>query len=259
MSKVPLSVVILTKNEEKNILECIVSVKGWADEIIVVDDFSTDRTIEIAEKLTDKVFVKKMEIEGTHRNWAYAQVRNSWVLSLDSDERMTEELKQEISSALRQESEFVAYTIPRRNYIGDYWVKSGGWYPSPQLKLFKKDKFKFEEVEVHPRAFLDGSCGHLKGDIIHYSYKSYEDFLNKLNKQTTLEAQKWVRTGRKMSMGRAFWRAIDRFFRRFIGRKGWRDGFTGFMIAFFDTVYQVMSYAKFRQMILEKKTNEEQK
>ena len=249
MNNIPLSVVILTKNEEDNIRDCINSVRGWAAEIIVVDDLSTDNTVKIAQELADKVLIKKMEIEGVHRNWAYAQARRDWVLSLDSDERMTGELRREISEVLAAHTAFVAFTTPRRNYIGDRWVKGGGWYPSAQVKLFRKDKFRFEEVEVHPRAFIEGDCGHLKGDIIHYSYKGYEDFLNKLNKQTTLEAQKWVRTGRKMSMGRAFWRAMDRFFRRFIGRKGWKDGFTGFMIAFFDTMYQIMSYAKYRQMI----------
>ncbi|HAJ56615.1 MAG TPA: hypothetical protein DCL35_02470 [Candidatus Omnitrophica bacterium] len=252
MDKTQVSVVVLTKNEGANIAECLESVKGWADEIIVIDDISSDNTVSIAQKYADKVLTKRMEIEGTHRNWAYAQAKNSWVLSLDADERMTDELKEEISAELAKNKEFVTYTTPRRNYIGTYWVKGGGWYPSGQIKLLRKDKFKFEEVEVHPRAFADGPCGHLKGDIIHYSYKNYEDFLNKLNKQTTLEAKKWIRTGRKMSMGRAFWRALDRFFRRFVGKKGWKDGFTGFMVAFFDTVYQIVSYAKYRQMLIEK-------
>ena len=251
MNKIPLSVVILTKNEENNIRACIDSVKGWADEIIIVDDFSSDDTVKIAETMADKVLLKKMEIEGIHRNWAYAQARNNWVLSLDADERMSVEIKEEIQSMILHNPQYSAYTIPRRNYIGTYWVKGGGWYPSAQMKLFRKDKFRFEEVEVHPRAFLDGSCGHLKGDMIHYSYKGYEDFLNKINKQTTLEAKKWVRTGRKMSLGVALWRAIDRFFRRFIGKKGWKDGFIGFMVAFFDTLYQIVSYAKYRQMVSE--------
>ena len=252
MEKAPVTVVVLTKNEEKNIIDCLNSAKGWADEIIVIDDLSTDNTVKIAQTLADKVLVKKMDIEGTHRNWAYAQAKNTWVLSLDADERLTDELKQEISVILSQNTKFVALTTPRRNYIGSKWVKNSGWYPSAQVKFLRKDKFRYEEVEVHPRAFIDGECGHLKGDIIHYSYKNYEDFLNKLNKQTTLEAKKWVRTGRQMSLGRASWRAVDRFFRRFIGRAGWKDGFTGFMVAFFDTVYQVMSYAKYREMKEEK-------
>ena len=241
MDKVAVSVVILTKNEEKNIADCIRSVRDWADEVLIIDDLSTDQTVAIAQTLADKVLIKKMDIEGAHRNWAYAQAKHAWVLSLDADERATEELGIEIREVLSGSVDAAAFTVPRRNYIGKTWVKNSGWYPSAQIKLLRKDRFKFEEVEVHPRAFVSGACGHLTKDIIHHSYRGFEDFLNKLNKQKTLEAKKWARTGRQMSLGRAAWRTIDRFFRKFIGKRGWKDGFTGFMVAFFDSVYQVMS------------------
>lgn len=252
MTKVPVTVVILTKNEEDNIAECIGSVKGWADEIIVVDDFSTDRTVTLAQEMADKVLIKKMHVEGTHRNWAYAQAKNSWVLSLDADEKVTPELKEEISSAL-PDTKDVCFSVPLRNFIGTTWVRYGGWYPAAKVRMFRKEKFKYEDVVVHPRVTIDGTCGHLKQDIIHKGYPDFEHFLASLNRQTTLEAQKWITTNRKMSGGRITWRAIDRFFRRFIGKKGWKDGFIGFMVAFFDTLYQIMSYAKYRQMLLEKK------
>lgn len=246
---IPLSVVVLTKNEERNIKDCLESVYGWADEIIVVDDESSDKTIEIAKTYTDKIFNKKMVIEGEQRNWAYQKAKNQWVLSLDADERILPELRKEISDLFENKRfEFDAYTIPRRNFIGSYWVKYGGWYPSAQLRLFKKDKFKYEEVEVHPRAFLEGPCGHLKSDMLHFSYRDFEDFLAKLNRQTTQEATKWFRTNRKMSFGRALWRTHDRFWRTFLSKKSYKDGFIGFMIAIFASLYQVVSYAKFRQM-----------
>ncbi len=251
MSNMPLSVVILTKNEELNIVDCINSVKGWADEVIVVDDFSTDRTVQIAQELADRVLIKKMEVEGTHRNWAYAQAKNKWVLSLDADEKVTPELKKEISAVL-EETDYVCFSIPLRNFIGSYWVRYGGWYPAAKVRLFLKNCFLYEDVVVHPKVTINGKCGHLKNDIIHKGYPDFEHFLASLNRQTTLEAQKWISTDRKMSAGRITWRAIDRFFRRFIGKKGWKDGFIGFMVAFFDTLYQIMSYAKYRQMLIEK-------
>ncbi len=256
MPKVPLSVVVLTKNEEANITECLESVKGWADEIVVVDDLSTDGTLKIAQNLADKVLVKKMEVEGTHRNWSYAQARNSWVLSLDADEKVTPELKEEISRAI-VDTAHACFSVPLRNFIGNYWVRYGGWYPAGKVRLFKKEKFKYEDVSVHPRAEVQGSCGHLTADIIHKGYPDFEHFLASLNRQTTLEAQKWITTNRKMSGGRILWRSIDRFFRRFVGKKGWKDGFMGFMVAFFDTLYQIMSYAKYRQMLSEEKDNAE--
>ena len=246
--KVSVSCVIITKNEEANIQPCLESVYGWADEIIVVDDESADRTVELAKKYADKVFIRHMDVEGKHRNWAYAQARNSWVLSLDADERLTQELKDEIGHTLSQESAFAGFTIPRRNLLGDYWLRWGGQYPAPQLKLFRKEKFKWEEVQVHPRAFLDGKCGHLKSDIIHYSWRDFAHFFEKVNSQSTLEAIKWVYTKRRMSMPHAFWRAIDRFFRKFVRKKGYKDGFYGFIAAFADSIYQIQSYAKYREM-----------
>jgi len=245
---IPLSVVIITKNEEKNIEDCLKSIYGWAEEIIVVDDESQDKTRQLAKKYTDKIFVRKMDIEGKHRNWAYSQARNEWVLSLDADERVTEELKDEIDKILKENTDYVAFSIPLRNYIGDYWVRYGGWYPAGKVRLFKKDKFRYEETEVHPRVFIEGKCGHLKSDIIHKGYADFAEFFDSINNQTTLEAIKWINTHRKMSGFHIFWRAVDRFFRRFIRKKGYKDGFCGFMIAFGDSLYQVLSYAKYRQM-----------
>jgi len=213
----------------------------------VTDDESKDKTVEIVKKYTDRVFFKRMNVEGRHRNWAYSNARNIWVLSLDADEIATAELKLEIEQAIKS-SEFAAYDIPLRNYIGNYWVKYGGWYPAAKVRLFQKERFKFEEAEVHPRVFIDGKCGHLKSDIIHKGYPDLEHFLNSVNRQSTLEAKKWINTGRKFTFGLALWRAVDRFFRRYIRKKAYKDGMYGFIVAFFDTLYQILSYAKYREM-----------
>lgn len=247
LNKVPLSVVVITKNEENNIDDCLGSVAGWVEEIIVVDDESRDKTVELARKYTDKIFHRRMDNEGKHRNWAYAQAAPAWVLSLDADEIVSPELKEEILNTIPN-TKFHAFSIPLRNYIGDYRVRYSGWYPAGKLRLFMKDRFKYEEVEVHPRVSLEGETGHLTKDIIHKGYPDLEHFLSSLNRQTTLEARKWIHTGRQMSFGRALWRTLDRFPRSFIGKKGYKDGFYGFMIAFFASLYQIMSYAKYVEM-----------
>jgi glycosyltransferase involved in cell wall biosynthesis len=248
MAKTPVSAVIITRNEEENIADCLESV-AWADEIILVDDESTDKTREIARKYTDKIFTRKMENEGRHRNWAYAQASNDWVLSIDADERATEELAKEIDELLKKSPQYKAYTIPRRNHIGSYWLKWGGEYPAPQTRLFLKNEFKYEEAEVHPRAFLEGDCGHLKGDLIHYSHRDISDYVRSLNSHTTLEAKKWFLTDRKMSLFHAVWRALDRcFYRRLLRKKAYKDGAYGLVVAVFSGMYQIISWAKFREM-----------
>lgn len=245
--KFPLSVVVITKNEEANIDACLSSV-SWADEIIIVDDYSADKTVELASKFTDKIIKRKMDNEGIHRNYAYSLAKNEWVLSLDADEIASPELKDEIINTLPANTKFAAFSIPLRNYIGNYWVRYGGWYPAGKLRLFKKDKFKYEEVGVHPRVFLDGECGHLTKDIIHKGYPDIEHFMSSVNRQTTLEAQKWIQTNRKMGLGKALWRTFDRFIRSYFTKKGYKDGIYGFTIALFASFYQILSYVKFEVM-----------
>ena len=132
-----LSVVVLTKNEEKRIAKTLDSVQ-WADEIIVVDDESTDRTRDIVGTYTERIFVRKMDVEGTHRNWAYAQAKNIWVLSIDADEVVTDELRKEITALLSGSPQENGFTVPRRNYIGNYWVKHGDGILAWQLKPSRK-------------------------------------------------------------------------------------------------------------------------
>jgi len=135
MSKIPLSIVILAKNEEKRIEDCIKSVREWANEVIVVDDESTDNTPRLAKELGAKVLVQRMDVEGKHRNWAYSKANNEWVLSLDADERLTEELKVEIEVILAAIPKQNAFTIPRRNFIGDYWIRWGGDVSFSSVKI----------------------------------------------------------------------------------------------------------------------------
>ena len=248
MEKVPVTVVVITRNEEDNIEDCLAAAT-WASEIIVVDDNSTDRTREIAAAFTDKIFVRKMENEGRHRNWAYAQASNRWVLSVDADERITSGLAGEVTALINGSPEFKAYTIPRMNHIGSYWLRYGGEYPAPQTRLFLKDEFKYEEADVHPRALMEGDSGHLKGDLIHYSHRDISDYVRSLNGHTTLEARKWFLTNRNMGLGKALWRTLDRcFYRRLLRKKAYKDGVYGFTVAVFSGIYQLVSWVKCWEM-----------
>ncbi|MBI3315990.1 MAG: glycosyltransferase family 2 protein, partial [Candidatus Omnitrophica bacterium] len=225
--KTPLSVVVITKNEAGRIEDCLRSVE-WADDLVVVDDESTDGTPDIARKFNARVFQRKMDIEGKHRNYAYALGRHSWVLSLDADERVTPELRDEIRTLLKGQAICNGYAIPRRNFLGNTWVRYGGMYPSAQLRLFRKDKFRYDEkAEVHPQAYMPDPRGSLKHDILHYTYRDFTDAVAKLDRQTDLEARKWFREKRKVGVLGIVRKMIDRFWKAYRVKEGYRDGVPG--------------------------------
>lgn len=249
MEKAPVSVVIIAKNEEKRLEDCLKSAASWAQEIVVVDDESTDGTVALAKKYTDKVFARKMDIEGRHRNWAYDQATQPWVLSLDADERVTPELGKEITEAVTHNSAgHIVYAIPIKTFIGDVWIEGAGYYPASKARLFQKGKFRYEEASVHPRVIYDGSCGQLKGDILHYSCENLERWIGKFNRETTLEAEKWIKDGRKVTLSNSIRKSYDRFFKNYFLKKGWSTGFYGYLMSVFHGLYQLFAYAKYQEM-----------
>jgi len=227
MEKAPLSVAVITRNEERNIADCLKTVE-WAGEIALLDDHSTDRTIEIAKRFTDKIHERKMDVEGAHRNYIYSLCSNDWILTLDADERVTPELKDEIIEILKKEKENPrnsAYSIPIKTYIGGRWARHAGWYPAPKIRLFRKGKFKYDDTQkVHPRIFLDGPSGSLRGDIIHYAYMGFADLFQNTNDQTTLQAQEWYNEGKNFSLFTMIRTSIDRFIRKYFFKGGIKGG-----------------------------------
>lgn len=249
MEKLPVSVVIIAKNEEDNIAECVRSV-AWSDDVLVVDDFSADRTAELAKAAAARVIQRKMDIEGRHRNYAYSQAKNTWVLSLDADERASADLETELRDLFRKgTAPHKAYSIPIKTYIGKRWIRYAGWYPAGKVRLFDKGAFKYEEAEVHPRVFIQGSCGHLTKDIVHYSYRDFHDYFASLNNQTTLEAKKWFKERRKIGLLKTYRKFVDRFLKAYFLKQGYKDGFLGLMVSYGTGLYQVMSYAKYWEML----------
>lgn len=248
------SVILIVKNGEFHIPECLESLKNFAGEIIIVDDESTDRTCEIAARYTDKIFTRRMELEGKQRNFGVARAKHEWVMMIDTDERMTSELAAEMTAIIRRnDPDTSAYWVPRKNYLGDVWLRHGGFYPSPHLKLYRKAHLRWNEASydvVHPGVTLDSGCGksHTQNHLIHYNFKNLEDFIQKMNRQSTLEAIKWHLDGRAIGMGRGFWRTFDRFFRRYVRYQGFRDGYEGFISAYLMSFYQFAAYSKYREI-----------
>jgi (heptosyl)LPS beta-1,4-glucosyltransferase len=247
-AKTRLSVVVIAKNEERRLEDCLKSA-SFAAEIVVLDDMSTDRTVEIAKRYTDKIFQRAMDIEGRQRNFAYDKAGQEWVLSLDADERITPELAREIHEVIeKNDPKYVCYGIPIKTFIGSEWIQGAGYYPAQKTRLFRRGQFKYEEARVHPRVIYQGACGFLKGDILHYSCQNLEQWIGKFNRETTLEADKWATDGRKVKLGSILRKTLDRFFKNYFLKDGWKHGFTGFFMSVFHGLYQLITYAKYREM-----------
>ena len=248
MDKAAISVVVIAKNEEKRLAECLKSV-AFAAEIVVLDDMSADRTVEIAKQFGAKVFQRAMDNEGRHRNFAISCATQDWILTLDADERVSPELALEIQAVCANKNDpHVGYDTPLKQYIGAEWIRGAGYYPAYRTKMFRRGKFSYKEEEVHPPCQYVGSVGRFKGDLLHFSSPDFEDWIRKFNRETSLEAKKWVRDNRPIGPWRAFRKACSRFLKYYFQRDGIRHGYTGFLMCYFHFSYQIITFAKYREL-----------
>ncbi|MCD6320355.1 MAG: glycosyltransferase family 2 protein [Candidatus Desulfofervidaceae bacterium] len=241
-----LSAIIITYNEEKNIEACLKSV-SWADEIIVVDSFSTDKTLEIAAKFTDKISQHPFYGYGKQKAFALSKASGEWILSIDADERVTPALKEEIEIAISN-SEIAGYYLPRKNFFCGRWIRHSGWYPNYQLRLFKRGKARFDERLVHEKVVVNGKIGYLKTPLIHYTYSSLTDFLKKMQKYVDLWAQEKKKAGKKGGIGRGFFHGFWTFFKMFFLQAGFLDGRYGLLLASLYAAYTLAKYARLEEL-----------
>lgn len=230
-----LSVVTVTKNEEAKIGKCLESVK-WAAEIIIVDSYSTDATVDICRKYTSNVIQREWPGYASQKNFGIDQAAGDWILILDADEQVSDELREEIQALLQADSAADGYHIPFKNYLGQHWLKHGGLYPDFHLRLFKKGKARYGNKEIHETLKFDGTAGVLSGAIIHYTYDDYADYLNKVNKYTSLEAEHFYDKGYTVKRT-DFIKAAGKFFKTYILKQGYRDGLAGLVNAVFLSLY----------------------
>ncbi|MBI4726238.1 glycosyltransferase family 2 protein [candidate division TA06 bacterium] len=185
----PVSILVITRNEERNISSCLESL-GWATELVVLDSFSTDATVSLAEKYGARVFQRQFDNFASHKNWAIDHIdfKNRWLLIVDADERVSLKLAREIESLLAAPSEHNGYYIARQNIFAGKWIRFGGWYPDWQLRLIKIGKARYENRIVHEHMMLEGSAGFLKNPLVHYDYKGIERYFNRHNTYSSMEA-----------------------------------------------------------------------
>ena len=236
-----ISVIVISKDEEKNISDCLKSVE-WADEIIVVDSESTDKTVELANLFTDKVFTRKWEGYVPQKRYAMSLAKNDWVLSIDADERITPELKEEIQNL--SQDDFNGFRIRRKNFLMNKEITSCGWEKDYQLKLFKKDKADLNDRLVHEKFIVDGKVGTLNNAMLHYTFSSFTDYLTKINYYTSLKAQELFKSKNRIGGWTIFSHTVSAFFSFFFIRKGFKDCVYGLIISMLHSVSTMMNYIK---------------
>lgn len=245
MEKQTLSVVIMAFNEEKKIKECLESIKNVADEIIVVDNMSSDKTVAIAKKYTKKIYHQKNEprILDLQKNFGFSKAKGDWILSLDADERVTDSLALQIKAALTNDDpEISAYRIPRKNIIFGKWIQHTGWYPDFQLRLFRNKKAKYTAEHVHEEMEVDGKTDQLTEPLIHENYETMRQFINKMVMYAENEADAKIKKGYRYTWTDAVTLPTNEFLSRFFAREGYRDGFHGLMLSLLMSVYYIILF-----------------
>ncbi|MCK5849861.1 MAG: glycosyltransferase family 2 protein [Kiritimatiellae bacterium] len=239
------SACITAGNEEKNIRRCLDSVK-WADEIIVVDSFSTDRTVEICREYTNRVY--------SHRWLGYIGQKNlikdladgPWILFIDADEEISESLRDEIIAELESDScnKIAGYEFTRLVKFLGRWIKHGDWYPDIKLRIFRKDRGHCGGKEPHDKTTVNGPVKHLHGDMYHYTYDEISDQLETINRFSSITANGQYADKKTFHMHDLLLRPIIRFIRSYIFRRGFMDGLPGLIIAMTCSYGVFVKYAK---------------
>jgi glycosyltransferase involved in cell wall biosynthesis len=226
-----LSVIVITKNEARNIKECLESV-SFADEIVVVDSGSTDQTVELASLAGAKVLqTQDWPGFGIQKNRALEAASGQWILSIDADERVPEELRIEIQQCITQTASLDAYDMPRlSSYCGQY-MRHSGWHPDRVLRLFKRGTAKFSDDVVHETVVTASKVGHLSRPLLHESFVDFESVLDKVNRYSTAGAQALQAKGRRASFGAALGHGFWSFFKTYVLRLGFLDGKLGLALA----------------------------
>jgi len=245
-----ISACILTFNEERKISRCLSSLT-WCDEIIILDSYSTDRTVDICRQYTDNVHQCEWRGYVGQRNMVRELAKHPWVLFMDSDEEASPALRDEILEEFNSGTgHYVGYDFPRQVYYLGRWIRHGEWYPDVKLRLFKKDFGRTEGQEPHDKVIVRGPVKHLKHPIWHYTYDDLADHINTLNRFSTITAQQRFVTGEKFFWFNMLGHPVFRFFKSYFLRGGFLDGRHGLAIAMMSSYGAFLKYAKQWELIL---------
>lgn len=244
LEKIKLSVAIIAYNEEHNIERALKSV-AWADEIVVVDSESSDKTVEISCRYTNKVIIHPWQGHIAQKNFALAQTTNEWVLSIDADEEVSSELANSIKKIFAEGPKFNGYTVKRRVFYLGKWIRHSGWYPDYRIRLVKKEKAHWGGESVHDTLEVTGSVGKIEdGDLYHYSYRDLSDHIAKIVSYTTTMAKNKFEVGKRAHWYDMLFRPAFSFFKKYFYQLGFLDGSHGFIICALTSYYVFLKYLK---------------
>ena len=247
------SAIVVCFNEERNIGACLESLR-WCDEIVIVDSFSTDRTVEICRQYTDRVVQRQWCGYRDQKAYAHSLATKDWVLLVDSDERVSPELRKEIGENLLScDNTDAAFSVPRLVFYLNRWWWRGGWYPDYDIRLFRRDRATWGGTDPHEKILVDGNIRRLRNPLYHFSYRDMADHVQRINQFTTISAQELLKERRRWRLSHALLRPAFRFFRFYILKRGFLEGFAGFYIALTASVYVFLKYAKLWELELEEK------
>ena len=242
-NKIKISAAIITFNEEKNIRDCLESIK-WVDEIIVVDSCSTDKTLEICEQYTDRVIQRQWPGHVKQKQFALEQATGDWILFLDADERLSAEAAREISHILTSQPDVDGFVFPRQSYYLGKWINHGGWYPDKKLRLVRRGVARWAGDDPHDKLILSGRQENVSGKILHYVYSNISHQLNTVDSFSGISAEQWCKKGHNFSLFLLLFRPPARFFEMYLWKKGFLDGMPGLIIAVVSSYYVFLKYAK---------------
>ncbi|MFA5112053.1 MAG: glycosyltransferase family 2 protein [Desulfobaccales bacterium] len=271
--KCPLSVLICTKNEERNLGDCLKSV-AWADDPVVLDSYSDDNTVNIAREGGARVVQREFDNFSAHKNWAldHLDFKYDWTLIVDADERVTPDLAREITALITGSPPCNGYYLARQNWFAGTWIRHGGWYPNWNLRLLRRGQGRYEARLVHEHILLEGPPGYLKNPLIHYDYKGIERYFDRHNVYSSLEAVEVYRTltatDRPGVLPANFWvrgpaqrrflknlayrylpgRALFKFIWMYLFRLGFLDGRMGFRFCLLHTFYDYQISLKLEEL-----------
>lgn len=247
-----IAAVIITRNEERNIVRCLESVK-FCDEIVVVDSGSSDATRTLAAKFTTKVLNRDWSNYADQRNFANQHVDSDWVLSVDADEVVSDELRDEVLSFKQRAPEGLAYTIPRKTFHFNRWIRYGGWYPNRLTRFFKRDAGEWKGDELHEYWEPHGNLGALSGHLLHYSFEDLADQVDRNNRYSSLGAEKLRKQGKRFSFFRLTVKTVSKFIETYFLKRGFLDGYPGFFISVSAAYSVFLKWAKLWELELAEK------